>query len=296
MKLQSTSILLLIIIAAFFNDSFSGSIFVNSSTSLSTVVATDPQNDVIEYSWNNSIPSTRIDQSKPNIDISNNATVQLTLAGTPIPNNQTFYWLGFSYDALNITGYAWSGSYDSNSGSSDCKFSCIWLSFNSGFSYQTANASISGNSITWTFPSIVQTVCYNYTDYSATLVNTTVNMPATANGNWSWNVLTWTGTFAYSSDTSTITSGTWWEDVLNSGSYDSNVNRTRTNSLPQTIPYLNSTLNSYPIINTYSNSNIRSSSVNTTPILLTTTPSFGFISILGILIFNSFIIFERRRK
>ena len=43
MKLQSTSILLLIIIAAFFNDSFSGSIFVNSSTSLSTVVATDPQ-------------------------------------------------------------------------------------------------------------------------------------------------------------------------------------------------------------------------------------------------------------
>ena len=51
-------------------------------------------------------------------------------------------------------------------------------------------------------------------------------MPATANGNWSWNVLTWTGTLAYSSDTSTITSGNWWEDVLDSGSFASSLTDT----------------------------------------------------------------------
>ena len=44
--------------------------FASGSTASGlTQVATDPQSDVIEYSWNNNIPTTSIGQSKPNIDI-----------------------------------------------------------------------------------------------------------------------------------------------------------------------------------------------------------------------------------
>ena len=169
----------------------------------STVVATDPHNDVTVYAWNASInaAAVKVDQSKPVVDITTltygkdsngNMTIGLTVVGTPVIDNQTFYLVILTGD--NITATAWAGSYDNTS--TDCTLSCSYLAVGGSYSldYSNNSAVISGSTITWTFPRQVAGLDSNYN-----LVMQDVNLPDTPNATWSWMAEAWTGTTAYSS-------------------------------------------------------------------------------------------------
>ncbi len=202
------------------------------SAAAPTVVATDDKNDVIEYSYSGSgLPSVKDGQSKDVVDIvslsygldsNNNATITLTLAGTPNPDNSTFYWVELSSDSENLTAFAWSGAYDASSSQADyCSSACSWMSLNDGFAYSNTSAVIDGKSITWTLPRGVQTFEINYTDYSVNYREVNANLTATPGADWSWSVLTWTGTIPYTLTDSSTQSGTWWEDSLDWSSTNS---------------------------------------------------------------------------
>ena len=240
------------------------------SAAASVVVATDGKNDIISYEYTGSgLPVVKEGQTKDIIDImsltygldsNGNATITLTLVGTPTPNNETFYWVVLSSD--NVNAYAWSGAYDGSQ--SDCASSCAYLSVNDGFGLSNSTATISGNSITWTFPRDVQVF-----DYQSGFVDVSANMTATANATWVWTVLTWTGTFPYSSTSDNSAVGTWWEDSLDWSS--SNVTDTSaTNTSAST------------------SDNSTSSSM----------PGLDFVSVIGVLSASSVVaaLVEKRKK
>lgn len=191
-----------------------------------TVVATDDKNDIISYEYSGSgLPTVKEGQSKDVIDIvslaygldsNGNATITLNLVGTPTPNNETFYYVLLTSESDTVNAYAFSGAYDSSQG--DCATSCAYLNVNGAFGISNTTATISGNSITWTLPRDVQTF-----DLQSGFVDVSANMTTTANSTWSWSVLTWTGTFPYSSSSSDTSSavGTWWEDSLDWSSTNS---------------------------------------------------------------------------
>ena len=202
----------------------------------STVAVTDPSNDVTVYAWDTSLNAADVktDQSKPVIDITSisygtdsngNITIGLTVAGTPVFNNETFYWV--TLDGDNLTAQAWGGAFDTSS--TDCSQSCSWISTGDSYSldYQNNSAVISGSTITWTFPRQVaklnSTFQYEMVD---------LNLPDTPNATWTWDAITWTGTTAYATSQ---TSGTWWEDTL--GASSSN-DTTDTNSTSKGLPGL----------------------------------------------------------
>lgn len=177
----------------------------------STQVATDPANDITKLAFGSTGES---DQSKPVIDIlslsygldsNGNATLTMTLGATPTPNNETFYWVDVTDDSGDLSAFAWSGAYDSSGSSTDCSFACTYLLVGSSFGVQTSNATISGNSITWTFPNTIM-------DFSSG-GEVPANMPSTPNATWTYTAIAWTGTTPYSS---AQTGGTWWEDILDS--------------------------------------------------------------------------------
>ena len=193
------------------------------SAASNTVVATDPQNDVSVSTWNNQTNSLSVNpgQSKPVVDIvslsygisaNGNMTVTLTMAGTPIFNDYTFYEI--SLHGVNLTADAWTGNGTSLY-SPYCSQSCDWIysTESANLHYNNNSAVISGDSVIWTFPSQAPALDSNYN-----LVMQNLNLPATPNASWIWTAEAWTGTSTWASSQ---TSGTWWVDYLSS---DNNFN------------------------------------------------------------------------
>lgn len=243
------------------------------SVATPTVVATDPQNDVEEYIVTNNVLSYNQNVSKPEIDIvsvaygldsNSNATVALTLAGTPTPNNNTYYVVIFGDDAGYVLGMAWAGAYvDTSSSSSDCASSCTLLFYNTTIGYLNDSATISGNTITWTFPSIG----LDYTQYA----NVSIPMPATANATWTWTVETVENTGDFYGN---VTNGNWWIDTLDTYATD-------------TTGLTNGGTNGGTNSGTDTNSTTGGKS----------SPGFDFIPVISFVSIASVaVIFERRRK
>ncbi len=199
-----------------------GTIAVASS---STVVATDSKNDVTKYtaSSSNSLPSVVDGQTKDVVDIvsisygldaNNNATITLTLKGTPVLDGKTFYFVSLDGGNTNISVIAYSGSYTNTAESTD---SYITVYEGALTSFTATNAKIDGNSIVYTLPRQLPDYVVNYTTFDVSTVWRNANFTSTANSAWQWYAEAWTGTIPFN-ETSSSTSGTWWMDDLNATS------------------------------------------------------------------------------
>lgn len=203
---------------------------VLSASPSSTVIATDNQNDVYEYSFTNGAQSVKNKQSKPIVDIvslsygldsTNNATIILTLKGTPEPSNTTYYFVSLLSESSNITALMWSGTYSaSTSLPKTCSLACVDLIVNNGIALSNASVSISGNSITWTLPREVNIFVFNNSLTSSYYKPVDANLTAVPGKDWSWLVDTLTTTSPLTLG-SLPQSGNWWIDTMSWNSTNS---------------------------------------------------------------------------
>lgn len=177
--------------------------FAISSTAVS--VLTDNENDVTKVTWKASgLDYTSETASKPSIDIvsvdyaetaEGNHTITLELAGTPVLDDETFYWITVEEDAVDFTLFIWAGGFTGYSAEAP---GMLTYAKGSDNAFAIMGPQISGNTLVWNVPQIIS--YYGLTDVSLDYLT------ATPGAEWEWHIWAWNG-LAFSSQ-----SGEWYMD------------------------------------------------------------------------------------
>lgn len=266
MKLQKNKIYLLGFICLFLLSS-------QISNVLAETVFTDTTNDITTVSWVSQLDySVDVGQSVPKIDIQSveygvtgegNHTVTLNMLGTPVFDNETFYWITVEDDTGDddMSLIIWAGGFtgyneDSPATVSYLKGDLALLA--------VITPEISGNSIIFNIPK--QTLQFNISAVGYyELVD--LGLPDTVPESWVWDIWTWTGDVLYGTY-----DGTWSMD------YYPNDNNDYDTALPET--------------STNEESNESKTSTESKEPAGETTPGFE----LMVLAFSAFIYREKRKK
>jgi len=181
---------------------------------IAVTVATDTTNDITTVTWINSYQwSAKYGQSVPKIDIQSiewsataegNHTITLNLLGTPVLNNETFYWIDIEGSDEDLVILAWAGGFTGYIEGDKPAYLSVTKGENIVYvdtlTTDEGSVVISGNSITFNVPKEVP--IFNFTTMK--WENVDLGLPDTPPSSWEWHAMSWTGNTTYGSY-----SGTW---------------------------------------------------------------------------------------
>jgi hypothetical protein len=168
------------------------------------VIATDDSNDVTQVTWNTNGVSWSVTESvsKPDIDITDieygstaggNRSLSISVVGTPVFNNETFYFVTLedsdtSIAENNFSLIIWAGGYTGYS--SENPASLLYTDETGKIIvFEVLQPEISGSKINFIFPKTISTL--NLTTFSYDDVD--LPLPETTKSTWNWEVWSWSG-------------------------------------------------------------------------------------------------------
>lgn len=160
------------------------------------VVGTDTTNDITRIAWStNMLWSSATGQTNDKIDIKSiewvetaqgNKSIALELVGTPVIDNETFYWVTVEYgDDFYIL--VWAGGYYGYDPEEPAFMS---LTVGDGFYIpENAEVVIDDTKLVWTFPRTLT----GFNDTSGMFEDLDIDWPDVAPSTWDWHAWAWTG-------------------------------------------------------------------------------------------------------
>lgn len=156
-------------------------------------VFTDATNDVTKVTWGATALEFTIETvSRPSIDIvsvdyaetaEGNHTITLNLAGAPVLDDETFYWITIEEDAADFSLFIWAGGF---TGYNEETPGMLTYTKGTDYAFSIIGPTISSNSLIWNIPQEI-----NYLGFTTILLDYITTDPG---DDWEWHIWAWQGT------------------------------------------------------------------------------------------------------